>query len=187
MADFQPGDRVRMTEQARKNGVAPRNVAWPIFGTVVGFAGGRTLTVRRDERLSVVRYHVSFWEVVVSTSVAELPPVAVLIPITPNSRNTFIGVEGWQHGVIRDKQGRLSKLARAFAAGMSIREAARCVGCSKTTARKVFRIFSAASGKPFLCPCGQPNTHQGWCSHRYALSPVRQEVMAKLHTKQAQA
>lgn len=65
----------------------------------------------------------------------------------------------------------------AFNEAKSVRQVAAEVGISKGTAQKI----RAEENIEVLCPCGKDAKHQGWCAHRYAQSPERQAVIAKMH------
>lgn len=83
---------------------------------------------------------------------------------------------------------RQAALRDAFLGGMGVREAARTVGCAKATARR-YRKELAASGAldGVTCACGKKPGHRGWCSYRFARSPERQRVMARLHGNDVRA
>ena len=96
-------------------------------------------------------------------------------------------------------------LFESFRASMGVNAAARRTGCAKNTVAKYLRLFEAweqttvhcLCGKPrhvgwckaqenaerveAFCGCGKPLRHRGWCSIRFARSPARQAVMARLH------
>lgn len=91
-----------------------------------------------------------------------------------NAPRRAFGVRGG--GEMYAKGGRLGEIEKALRAGMSIRAAARHVGCARGTARKLYRILAAGRGA-FQCACGRPSVHQGWCSARFAASPRRQAVL----------
>lgn len=64
------------------------------------------------------------------------------------------------------------ELLALFRDGHPIRGAARIAGVSPQTARR----YARQVGEAYLCKCGEPSTHQGWCSYRYAMSPSRQAM-----------
>lgn len=88
--------------------------------------------------------------------------------------------------VMYAKAGQLDRLSMALSSGKSLRASAREVGCSKLTAKKLYRELIAERKRqglgPFLCECGRVATHRGWCSVRYQGSPERQAVMQRLHS-----
>lgn len=72
-------------------------------------------------------------------------------------------------------------LKDAFEAGMSLRKAELVAGVSHQTAvnwRKRLQIETPP------CGCGKPATHNGWCSVRFANSPLRQNAMRDLHSRE---
>ena len=86
------------------------------------------------------------------------------------------------------KGGQLRRLAEALLQGMSIRAAARHVGCAKATAARLRKELLAQRLEIGLgeiyCPCGKPSNHRGWCPYRLSQSPARRGVLARLHEKQ---
>lgn len=75
----------------------------------------------------------------------------------------------------------LSEIVRLCEAGYSIRRIAKMVGLSKVTVNGYIKRFGISRGQ---CPCGQVGSHQGWCSYRIALSPVRREFLSEWTAKQ---
>lgn len=78
---------------------------------------------------------------------------------------------------MRSKGGRLEKATALMKEGLGNREIHRMTGMSKTTAAKLRRILEEQGGGPFLCECGKPATHCGWCSYRIMKSPKRQRYL----------
>lgn len=78
---------------------------------------------------------------------------------------------------MRSKGGRLEKATALMKEGKGNREVSRLTGMSKTTAAKLRKVLETENGGPFLCPCGKPATHPGWCSYRFAKSPRRQKFI----------
>jgi hypothetical protein len=77
---------------------------------------------------------------------------------------------------MRSKGGRLEKATAFIKEGKGNRETCRLTGMSSNTAAKLRKVLEEQNGKPFLCHCGQPATHQGWCSYRILRSPERQKI-----------
>lgn len=66
----------------------------------------------------------------------------------------------------------------AYDEGLSIREIADATGCNKMTVSRYFP-------RDARCKCGQLSVqHRGWCSHRFARSPVRAKTIVKAHAAQ---
>lgn len=99
--------------------------------------------------------------------------------------STFFAERG--RGAMYGQRGKLMRVGRYLAQGMSIRAAARRAGCSKNTARKLHRILLAERIRrgedDFRCACGRPSIHQGWCPPRFRQSVKRQEVLRKMHKR----
>lgn len=79
---------------------------------------------------------------------------------------------------MRSKSGRLEKATVLMKEGKTNQEVCRQTGMSKSTAAKLRGVLEEKNGGPFLCACGKPATHQGWCSYRIAKSPGRQKFLA---------
>jgi|HubBroStandDraft_2_1064218.scaffolds.fasta_scaffold00132_42 hypothetical protein len=71
-------------------------------------------------------------------------------------------------------QEKVEKLQALFAAGFTLRQAAKRAGVSRHTAQRYAREMP-----PMLCPCGQPSSHQGWCTIRVGRSENRQRFLAR--------
>lgn len=69
---------------------------------------------------------------------------------------------------------KIERLEALFAAGFTIRQAARKANVNRQTAQRY-----QAKGPIFLCPCGKPKTHKGWCKIRVAKSPNRQKFLER--------
>lgn len=99
-------------------------------------------------------------------------------------RHVFHGKRGYSLHVRRidPRSGKRFKkralLFGAFRSGASIRRAAQVAGVARMTAIKWFRSWQTAK---YPCGCGKPQTHNGWCRHRFLLSPARQRAMRELH------
>lgn len=91
--------------------------------------------------------------------------------------STVFGKRG--EGAMYEQRTKLAYLGQLLVNGMSIRAAARKACCSKNTAKKLYNILCAElirrGSSPIKCACGQLSIHQGWCSHRFAMSESRQK------------
>lgn len=97
--------------------------------------------------------------------------------------STFFGPEyegaalfGFKRGMY-GKNGKLQRMGELIVSGKSIREVSRMVGVSKNTVIKLRKVLEIIAGKEFLCECGRPVRHQGWCAHRFSKSDSRQEFV----------
>jgi hypothetical protein len=75
----------------------------------------------------------------------------------------------------------VAELHALFRAGIGVRASARRLGISKITAQRYYREFPELK-----CPCGEPARHRGWCQHRVALSPERQNFLSRFVTLRPQ-
>lgn len=78
-----------------------------------------------------------------------------------------------QQLAILPRGGRSIAIARMLLAGCSNRAMEKAKLCTKDTARNIRRKLEKLLNATIRCPCGQPATHQGWCSLRYSKSPAR--------------
>jgi hypothetical protein len=74
------------------------------------------------------------------------------------------------------------ELLRLLSDGVSIRRAAKLVGCSNVTAWQYRKLIGGAAElygeEPIkACACGAEAGHNGWCSARYAVSEKRQRFI----------
>jgi hypothetical protein len=72
-----------------------------------------------------------------------------------------------------------SALWAAFDDGMGVNAASKFAGVSQQTASRYLRMLNPMP----LCKCGQPVTHRGWCSVRFANSPKRKKFMERWNGK----
>lgn len=77
--------------------------------------------------------------------------------------------------------GKLCEVGKLLSRGMGNREVSRRAKISKNTAKKYRNIFQKVLQVTFICECGKPATHQGWCSHRYKGSIERQKFIRGWH------
>lgn len=77
----------------------------------------------------------------------------------------------------------LEEIGRLFAEGETMRWSAEIAGVPLETIKFYFRIFANdltdADEMP-KCPCGLPRTHRGFCAHRAARSPARQQALKNI-------
>lgn len=90
-------------------------------------------------------------------------------------------------GMYQKGDDRLERAGALLAKGASLRQVSSATGMAKGTVAKLRKVLMLAAGINPRCPCGQLAGHRGWCSHRYANSPARQEVIARLHDKKSRA
>ncbi len=64
------------------------------------------------------------------------------------------------------KGGRIKKAIQLMNQGRGNLEICRMSSTSKSPVAKLRRVLETQNGKPFLCPCGKPATHPGWCQVR---------------------
>lgn len=81
---------------------------------------------------------------------------------------------------MRSKDGCLEAATTLMKEGKGNLEICRLTGMSKTTAAKLRGGLEKQNGGPFLCECGKPATHPGWCSYRFAKSQRRQELIRQI-------
>lgn len=138
------------------------------------------------EAASVFGIKKSTAEKIVTRSLAERSTEPLLE--TPDGWATLFGEdwEGWGNysepfpagmNAMYGRKGKLREIAVFILRGEGDRETARLARCSKDTVRKLRRVLVAIAGREFLCPCGSPGNHRGWCSYRFAKSEVRQQWM----------
>lgn len=90
-----------------------------------------------------------------------------------------------QCGSLRNKANNVIKpemesaIRERLAQGWSTRRIASDVGVAKDTVTRHRRLFLAEEPMPFVCPCGRPAGHRGWCVERTKLSPARQAFLSK--------
>lgn len=77
------------------------------------------------------------------------------------------------------KGGQFDWCKKLLAEGRCNREIARVTGAAKNTVAKYRRYCEKVNGVAFVCPCGKPAIHQGWCSIRFAKSEKRIDFIAK--------
>jgi hypothetical protein len=102
------------------------------------------------------------------------PPRPLKVPKPPKPKYDWHAPRG-----MRSKGGCLEKATVCIKEGRGNRETCRLTGMSKNTAAKLRGILEKQNGGSFLCHCGRPATHQGWCSYRIEHSPNRQRFMNK--------
>jgi transposase-like protein len=88
-------------------------------------------------------------------------------PFIPNSNG-----RGW-YRITDERHEQIKGLIRS---GHAIREISRIAPAAKETVRHIYRSLIKVEG-PFLCGCGKPSIHKGWCTARYARSERRQQYM----------
>jgi hypothetical protein len=81
------------------------------------------------------------------------------------------------------KRGQLEKMGLMIVQGWSSHRIVREVGGSKNTVLKLRRVLEILTGKEFMCPCGKPVRHQGFCAWRIEQSPARQAYLAQFPQK----
>lgn len=79
----------------------------------------------------------------------------------------------------KENYGKCEKL---FSDGFGLRETARILKMNKNTTMRYYFML-VTEGKSFLCQCGKPVTHRGWCKYRFQRSQKRQEFMNRWHAK----
>ena len=80
---------------------------------------------------------------------------------------------------MRSKGGRFEQATVCIKEGRGNRETCRLAGMSKNTVAKLRAVLEQQNDGPFLCVCGKPATHQGWCSYRFAESLERRAFIRK--------
>lgn len=100
---------------------------------------------------------------------------------TPGRSGVYLAEGRGRKGGLLGNNGKLRRVILGLERGLSIRAAAREAGCSRNAARRAYHRLMAERERlglgEFLCPCGRPSTHMGWCRFRYLLSPDRQSSL----------
>ncbi len=60
------------------------------------------------------------------------------------------------------------------------REICRKIAVHSGTVSKIRKELEEINGKPFLCACGEPSNHRGWCKARYKKSGKRQDFIRSM-------
>jgi len=76
--------------------------------------------------------------------------------------------------------GRLERARAMLLTGYSMRQIRSQTGMASATITKLRHVLKDEGIEP-VCGCGQPTTHRGWCSVRFARSPARQSFMRRWH------
>lgn len=76
---------------------------------------------------------------------------------------------------------RRAELKRLLVAGVPKRAAARAIGVSLQTVTRYYDLWEITAA----CPCGQPSTHQGFCSWRVKMAPHRQSWLDNRWSKRS--
>lgn len=84
-------------------------------------------------------------------------------------------VAGSKRGPYRKE--RLQEAKTLLESGSPIRATSRETGLGRFALRNLYRTLEVIP----RCPCGQPSTHQGWCSFRFNNSAARKELIRRFH------